>query len=96
MNELLSLAELTLQNLGTGVLHLLKNELGEHGTVTETGNQILVSITRADFEQRLGNLLQQIYRTVDQHFPVREEQLSIVIRDAEAKYENTFKIWPTA
>jgi hypothetical protein len=96
MTELLSLAELTLQNLNTGVLHLLKNELGEHGTVSELGNHILVSISRADFEHRLGNLLQQIYRTVEQHFPIREDYLSIIIRDAEAKYENTFKIWPTA
>jgi hypothetical protein len=92
MNDLHSIAELTLQNLSTGVLHLLKNELDEHGVVTKFGNQIVVSISRTDFEHRLGNLLQQIYRTVDQHFPVREEQLSIVIRDAEAKYENTFKI----
>jgi hypothetical protein len=96
MNELLSLAELALQNLSTGVLHLLKSELGEHGTVVGMGNKILISISRADFEQRLGDLLQQIYRTVDQHFPVRHGHLSIIIRDVEEKYENTFKIWQTA
>jgi hypothetical protein len=96
MNELISLAELTFQNLSTGVLHLLTHELGEHGTVAEIGNKIHICISRADFEQRLGNLLQQIYRSVDQHFPVRTEQLSITIRDVEEKYESTFKIWPTS
>jgi len=96
MNELLSLAEITLQNLSTGVLHLLKAEIGENGTVAGVGSQILICISRADFEQRLGNLLQRIYRTVDQHFPVRGQQLSIVIRDTDDKYENTFKIWPTS
>jgi len=95
MNELFSLAEHTLQNLGAGVLHLLKNELGEHGTVAQFGSQIIIRISRADFEQRLGSLLQQIYKAVDQHFPVRAQHLSIIIRDTEEKYENTFKIWPT-
>ena len=88
MNEMIAI-------LQTGVLHLLKDELGTHGTVAAFGNQIMISISRADFEQRLGNMLQQIYRSVDQHLPVRSEQLSIIIRDAENKYENTFKIWPT-
>ncbi|SEN00047.1 hypothetical protein SAMN05192574_102132 [Mucilaginibacter gossypiicola] len=96
MSDLLSLAEHTLENLGSGVLNLLKNELGEHGTVSKMENHIVICISRTDFEQRLGNLLQQIYRSVEQHFPVRTEQLSIMIRDSETKYENTFKIWPSA
>ena len=98
MNELISLAELTFQNLSTGVLHLLTHELGEHGTVAEIGNKIHICISRADFEQRLGNLLQQIYRTpVDQHFPVRERQLiHHHPRCGGKNMKPPFKIWPTA
>jgi hypothetical protein len=79
--------------LGADVARLLKSELGQGGTVTTAANQIIVSISRFQVEHHLGNLLQQIYRAVDQHFPVRKENLSLIIRDAEGVYENTFKIW---
>jgi hypothetical protein len=67
--------------------------LGEAGVVASLGNQVLIKISKTDFEERLGNLLQQIYRVIDQHFPVRQEHLSIVIRDNDARYENVFKVW---
>jgi hypothetical protein len=75
------------------VARLLKTELGTAGRVSTAANQIIVSISRFQLEHHLGNLLQQIYRTVDQHFPVRKENLLLIIRDAEGLYENTFKIW---
>jgi hypothetical protein len=79
--------------LGADVARLLKSELGPDGTVSAAANQIIVSISRFQVEHHLGNLLQQIHRTVDQHFPVRKENLSLTIRDFEGVYENTFKIW---
>jgi hypothetical protein len=85
------LAELT-----ANVAGLIKSELAANGTVTTVANQIVISISRFEVEHRLGNLLQQIYQAVDQHFPVRKEHLSLIIRDAEGHYENTFKIWKSA
>jgi len=79
--------------LGADVARLIRSELGTNGTVSLATNRIVVSISRFQIEHHLGNLLQQIYRTVDQHFPVRRENLSLTIRDAEGLYENTFKIW---
>jgi hypothetical protein len=79
--------------LGTDVARLIKTELGINGTVSAAAGQIIVSLSRFQVEHHLGNLLQQIYRSVDQHFPVRQENLSLIIRDAEGVYENTFKIW---
>ena len=79
--------------LTADVARLIKSELASDGTVSTVANQIVVSISRFEVEHRLGNLLQQIYQAVDQHFPVRQENLSLVIRDADGAYENTFKIW---
>lgn len=79
--------------LGADVARLIKSELGADGTVSAVANQIVVSISRFEVEHRLGDFLQHIYRTVDQHFPVRKEHLSLTIRDAEGIYENNFKIW---
>ncbi len=80
-------------NLTGEVARLIKSEMATDGTVTHIANQVIVSISRFEVEHRLGNLLQQIYRAVDQHFPVRHENLSLVIRDADGAYENSFKIW---
>jgi len=96
MNEVISLAGLTVQTLSANVMQLLSSELNGVGIVALLGNQLLIKISRTDFEQRLGNLLQQIQSVIDQRFPVREEHLSIVIQDTEAKYENVFKIWKSA
>lgn len=83
-------------DLCAAVAHLIKNELGTDGTVRVVANQIVVSLSRFQVEHHLGNVLQQIYHSVDQHFPLRKESLSLVIRDAEGVYENTFKIWKSA
>lgn len=80
-------------DLGSAVAHLIKSQLTTGSTVHAAANQIIVSISRFEVEHRLGSLLQQIYRSVDQHFPVRKEHLSLIIRDAEGVYENCFKIW---
>ncbi|MEO3402888.1 hypothetical protein AAFN85_03235 [Mucilaginibacter sp. CAU 1740] len=85
-----------LASLTADVARLLKSELASEGTVKTVAGQIIVSISRFELEHRLGNLLQQIYRAVDQHIPVRKADLSLVIRDAEGQYENTFKIWKSA
>jgi hypothetical protein len=95
MNEAVNLAELALQTLSSNVVHLLKTEIGDRGIVGAVGNHILLSISKADFETRLGNLLQQIYRVVDVNFPVRHQHLSLIIRDTQGKYESIFKIWKT-
>jgi len=80
-------------NLRNTVGELLKNELASNGTVQTTNSHIIVSISRFEIEYRLGNLLQQIYRTIDQHFPIRKEHLSLIIKDLDGIYQNCFKIW---
>lgn len=80
-------------DLGADVARLIKNELGPIGEVRAVANQIVVSISRFNVEHNLGNMLQQILRSVDQHFPVRKEHLSLIIKDIEGIHENSFKIW---
>ncbi len=83
-------------DLGSEVARLLKNELGTIGEVRAATNQIVVSISRFHVEHNLGNMLQQIYRSVDQHFPVRRENLSLIIKDMDGIHENSFKIWKSS
>lgn len=84
------MAAFELQN---AIIELLKRELGGAQTVSLLRDQILVQISTADFEHRLGNCLQQIYSVIDHHGPKRNENLSLIIRDVSQRYENVFKIW---
>ncbi|WP_295769446.1 hypothetical protein [uncultured Mucilaginibacter sp.] len=84
------MAAFELQN---AIIELLKRELGGGNSVSLLRDQILVQISTADFEHRLGNCLQQIYSAIDQHVPIRRQHLSLIIRDAGHRYENVFKIW---
>lgn len=83
-------------DLGASVARLIKSELASDGTEHAVANQVIVSISRFEVEHRLGNLLQQIYRSVDQHFPVRKNDLSLIVRALDGSYENSFKIWKSA
>jgi len=78
--------------LNLDVAALLKIQLGDNGAVTSCGEHILICLKKADFEERLGTILQQMYRVIDQNFPVRTEHLSLIIRDNDMQYKNTFKI----
>jgi hypothetical protein len=51
-----------------------------------------VQISDADFDRRMANLIVQLQKVIDRHYPEREENLFLVIRASEKK-ENIFKIW---
>jgi hypothetical protein len=77
-------------------LQVLKNELNDTGSAIIVNNQIQIQIGQIIFERQLGNLLQQIYQVIDQHFPERAEHLSVIIKDIERQHEQMFKIWKSS
>jgi hypothetical protein len=85
-----------MEKVRINIIRLLKDELGDGGQVAPHLDQVLINISRADFENRLGNLLQQIYRLIEQRCPERPDHLDIIIRDTDSRYENVFKIWKSA
>ncbi|MGZ3760677.1 MAG: hypothetical protein ACXVAY_18020 [Mucilaginibacter sp.] len=75
------------------IANLLRTEMQGMATVAFRGQSILINIRQVDFEHRLGMLLQQIYHLIEQHFPDREDHLSVIIRDIDLQNENIFKVW---
>ncbi|MDB4924426.1 hypothetical protein [Mucilaginibacter sp.] len=82
-----------MEKVRANIIQLLQSELGDKNLVAPYRDQVLINISRADFETRLGNLLQQVYRLIEHHHPERPDHLGIVIRDEDARHENVFKIW---
>ena len=83
-------------NLKTKVTRLLSLEFGETGKVTAPGDEVIIVISRADYECCLGNILQQVHRVIDEYCPAREEHLFILVREDTGTYENKIKIWKSS
>lgn len=56
-------------------------------------NQVILNVKDIDFEQHLGQLIQQTQLIIDKYFPQREDHLCLVIREIGGTNENRFKIW---
>ena len=54
---------------------------------------MVVKIRDKVYEQRLGGLLQDIQKAIEQAYPERAFDLYIVVRDQDQHRENAFKIW---
>lgn len=82
-----------MEKIRTNIIRLLKEELGYDYRVMAYQDQVLINISRTDLENRLGYVLQLIYRVIEQHFPERPDHLAIIIRNEDTRYENVFKVW---
>ena len=82
-----------MKKLRSKVVKALKKEFTFECTISSRMNQVILYVSNIDFEQHLGKLLQQTQQIIDKHFPQREENLCLVIRDIDGSHQNVFKIW---
>lgn len=79
--------------LTPNVVDVLKKELNYPCNVRSYLGQVVLEISDGDFEGHMGGILQQIQHIIDEHFPQREEDLSVVIRNRDTQTQNAIKIW---
>lgn len=84
------------ERLNTEVVNLFKNELTDIEAIGLNEQNITLSLTTENFEQRLGDYLLRMYRLVDERLPEREDHLAIMVKDTSGQYEHVFKIWAPA
>lgn len=82
-----------MKKLRSKVVKALKREFTFECTISARMNQVILYVNNIDFEQHLGKLLQQTQQIIDKHFPQREENLCLVIREIDGTNQNVFKIW---
>lgn len=83
----------SMKKLRSKVVKALKREFTFECTISARMNQVILYVNNIDFEQHLGKLLQQTQQIIDKHFPQREENLCLVIREIDGTNQNVFKIW---
>lgn len=83
----------SMKKLRSKVVKALKREFTFKCTISARMNQVILYVNNIDFEQHLGKLLQQTQQIIDKHFPQREENLCLVIREIDGTNQNVFKIW---
>ncbi|MGY3055703.1 hypothetical protein ACVWYG_003924 [Pedobacter sp. UYEF25] len=79
--------------LTPNVVDLLKKELPYSCTLQSYLGQVVLEIGNIDFEQQMGSLVQKIQSAIDLHFPDRDEDLCVVIKNRDTGTQNTIKIW---
>jgi hypothetical protein len=77
------------------IVRLLSVELGQKGSVCCQFDQVIVTISREDFEQNFGKILLQVHRTIEEYYPERTEHVFIFIRDPSGFHKNMIKVWKT-
>jgi ABC-type microcin C transport system permease subunit YejB len=83
----------SMKKLRSKVVKALKREFTFECTISARMNQVILDVKNIDFEQHLGQLIQQTQQIIDKYFPQREEHLCLVIRQIDGNHQNTFKIW---
>lgn len=82
-----------MKKMRSKVVKALKREFTFECIISARMNQVILDVKNIDFEQRLGQLIQQTQLIIDKYFPRREEHLCLVIRPINGSHQNTFKIW---
>lgn len=82
-----------MKKLRSKVVKALKREFTFECTISSRMNQVILYVSSIDFEQHLGKLIQQTQQIIDKHFPQREDNLCLVIREIGGTNQNMFKIW---
>ncbi|SDL58861.1 hypothetical protein SAMN04487898_12129 [Pedobacter sp. ok626] len=82
-----------MKKLRSKVVKALKKEFTFECIISARMNQVILNVKNIDFEQHLGQLIQQTQLIIDKYFPQREDHLCLVIREIGGTNENRFKIW---
>ncbi|WCT13445.1 hypothetical protein [Mucilaginibacter jinjuensis] len=74
---------------------LLERILLQEATVGYQDSMIKVVISSEVFQHRFGEILRRIQHAIDEQFPVRTLDVSVLVRDRGSRFEHVFKIWKT-
>lgn len=83
------------KRLHQDIAALLVRLLQQEATVTYQDTMIKVEVTADVFQHRFGEVLHRIQQAIDEQFPVRTEDVSVLVRDSGSRFEHVFKIWKT-
>lgn len=86
----------SLKKLHLEIAALLEKALSGSAQVSYQDTMIKVIVSREDFENRFGAVLHHMQQLIDEQYPYRAADLSILVRDSGSRFEHVFKIWKTS
>ncbi|MEO3408498.1 hypothetical protein AAFN85_31580 [Mucilaginibacter sp. CAU 1740] len=75
---------------------LLKRILQREANVTYQDTIIKVVISSEVFQHHFGETLHRIQHAIDEQYPIRTLDVSVLVRDRGSRFEHVFKIWKTS
>jgi hypothetical protein len=75
---------------------VLSVSLDGRASVTGGDGHVLIALGDVDFEQNLGHIFRQVSLIIDEAFPDRPDDISLVFRNESGKHQQQFRLWHSA
>jgi len=75
------------------VAAVLQTELDGHGIAVSVNGNVVLTISRENYERRLGHLFQQVQQVINRHFPDRQEDLMLQFQTQDGARHHLFRVW---
>jgi hypothetical protein len=81
------------KSLAEEIAAVLGVSLDGRASVIGGDGHVLITLGDIDFEQNLGHIFRQVSLIIDETFPDRPEDVSLIIRDVAGKRQQRFRLW---
>jgi len=81
------------RSLTQKIADVLNVSLDGRASVIGGDGHVLITIGDADFEHNIGHLFRQVSLIINEAFPSRPEDISLVFRDNRGNHQQKFRLW---
>ncbi|TWR30932.1 hypothetical protein FPZ43_00165 [Mucilaginibacter pallidiroseus] len=81
--------------LAQAISTCLEKQLEGQGRISCLQGKVFLTLRQSCVDSTLGSLLQQIYYSIDKHYPSRHEDVLLLIKDDTQQFDLEVKIWNT-
>jgi hypothetical protein len=81
------------RSLTQKIADVLNVSLDGRASVLGGDGHVLIAISDADFEHNIGHLFRQASLIIDEAFPNRPEDISLVFQDNKGVHQQKFRLW---
>lgn len=78
--------------LTEAIAGVLQTALDGHGVALGADGDVVISISRQYYEHRMGELYQQTMRIIEQYFPRRNEDITLLFSADDGRLQQVFRV----
>lgn len=75
------------------VAAVLQKSLAGYGVAVGADGNVVLSISRNDYDYHFGQLYLQVLQVIEKHFPARREDIKLLFRTDDGTRQHIFRLW---